>query len=392
MTLRMKIMGGVALLAALGAGIGIAELSHGPTTATAANDHDDHGDEDGDEHGDEHGDEDANVVELTARQIEASGITIVTVGRGGGAEERLSGRVSPTIDARAVVNASIGGRVERVLVAPGARVRAGQGIAVIVSGEAATFRAEADAAAAEAEAARLAYQRDADLGSQGIVARQDVESARARSLAAEAAARAARARAAASGNPNAGGRITITAPIAGVVGAVQVAPGGFVAQGGPIAELSDPARLELVFNAPAAIAASLRPGMTMRIEAPSGAFDAEIVGVGTDAGNLGSATVRARSDSPTMPPAGVAVAGIVVREGAEGGLSVPADAVQTVEGQTVVFVAVDGGFRVTPVLVGRQAGGRVEILGGLDGDERVAAVNAFLLKSELAKGEAEHAH
>ena len=391
MTLKMKIMGGVALLAALGAGIGIAELSHGPTNATAE---DGHGAEDNhDEHGDEHGgEEDANVVELTARQIEASGITVVTVGHGGGAEERLSGRVSPTIDARAVVNASIGGRIERVLVAPGTRVRAGQGIAVIVSGEGATFRAEADAAAAEAEAARLAYQRDADLGAQGIVARQDVEAARARSLAAEAGARAARARAAASGNPNAGGRITITAPIAGVVGAVQVAPGGFVAQGGPIAELSDPARLELVFNAPAAIAASLRPGMTMRVEAPSGAFEAEIVGVGTDAGNLGAATVRARSSDAAMPPAGVAVAGIVVRDGAEGGLSVPADAVQTVEGQTVVFVAVDHGFRVTPVLVGRQAGGRVEILRGLNGDERVAAAGAFLLKSELAKGEAGHAH
>ena len=33
-----------------------------------------------------------------------------------------------------------------------------------------------------------------------------------------------------------------------------------------------------------------------------------------------------------------------------------------------------------------------EILRGLDGDERIAAANAFLLKAELAKGEAEHGH
>ena len=44
------------------------------------------------------------------------------------------------------------------------------------------------------------------------------------------------------------------------------------------------------------------------------------------------------------------------------------------------------------VLAGRRAGGRIEILNGLSGDERVAGTNAFLLKAELAKGEAEHGH
>ena len=44
--------------------------------------------------------------------------------------------------------------------------------------------------------------------------------------------------------------------------------------------------------------------------------------------------------------------------------------------------------RAVPVLAGRQAGGRTEILRGLDEGERIAAANAFLLKAELAKGEA----
>ena len=48
------------------------------------------------------------------------------------------------------------------------------------------------------------------------------------------------------------------------------------------------------------------------------------------------------------------------------------------------------GFRATQVLPGRQANGRTEILNGLTGAERVASTNAFLLKAELAKGEAEH--
>lgn len=58
----------------------------------------------------------------------------------------------------------------------------------------------------------------------------------------------------------------------------------------------------------------------------------------------------------------------------------------------MVFVADDKGFRVTPVLAGRRAGGYIEILNGLSGDERIAGTNAFLLKAELAKGEAEHGH
>lgn len=122
------------------------------------------------------------VVALTPEQIRAAGIAIVAVGGGGGSETRLSGRVEPMVDARAAVAASVGGRVERVLVAPGQSVRAGQALATLVSGDAATFRADADAAVAQAEAARQAYHRDRNLADQGVVARQEVETSRAQSL------------------------------------------------------------------------------------------------------------------------------------------------------------------------------------------------------------------
>ena len=82
--------------------------------------------------------------------------------------------------------------------------------------------------------------------------------------------------------------------------------------------------------------------------------------------------------------------GVIVTGEPSGTLTVPCAAVQTVEGATVVFVRTPTGFRVAPVLVGRQAGDRTEILRGLTGVERVAGANAFLLKAELAKGEVEH--
>ncbi|WP_305230092.1 hypothetical protein, partial [Klebsiella pneumoniae] len=55
------------------------------------------------------------VIELTAEQLQAAGISVVAVSRGGGGETRLSGRVEAMVDARAAVGAVVGGTVERVL-------------------------------------------------------------------------------------------------------------------------------------------------------------------------------------------------------------------------------------------------------------------------------------
>ena len=384
----------VAVLAGAG-GFGLASLLNRPTPAAATSEaHDEEAEGHGEEGG--HAEEakaDEGLIALSPAQVQAAGIQVASVSQGGGGEIRLSGRVAAMVDARASVAASVGGRVERVLVAAGQTVRAGQPLAVIVSGEAATFRAEADAASASAEAARRAYDRDDSLLRQGIIARQEAEASRAQALSAEANVRAARARAAAAGSPNASGRLSVVSPLSGVVTSTAVGPGGFVAQGGVVAEVSDPSRVELVFTAPPTVAGSVRPGAPIRVQGPAGEFSATVVGVAAAAGaETGAAVVRARASSGALPPAGTAVTGALVTGSTGASLTVPSDAVQTVEGGPAVFVAVQGGFRAVPVLIGRQAGGRTEILKGLTGQERIAAANAFLLKAELAKGEAEHGH
>ncbi|WEK57701.1 MAG: efflux RND transporter periplasmic adaptor subunit [Candidatus Brevundimonas phytovorans] len=386
------LMAGVAAVVVLG-GAGLYAMTRSPAEAPAAEGEAGHSEEEG-EHaeGEEAGGEEGVVV-LTAAQITAANIAIVAVTGGGGGETRLSGRVEPMIDARAAVAASVGGRVERVLVAPGRSVRAGQPLAILVSGDAASLRADADAAQANAIAAEQAHSREESLADQGVVARRDAEVAHAQALSAQAAARAARARASAAGSPNASGRLSVTSPISGVVTSVQVGPGGFAAQGGVIAEVTNPARVEIVFNAPPALAAQVRAGSAIRVQGPAGEFDAVVTGVAAGAGAESGATViRARPTGGVLPPAGSAVSGTVVTGGAVSGLTVPSDAIQTVEGASVVFVRTAGGFRAVPVLAGRQAGDRTEILSGLTGAERIAGANAFLLKAELAKGEAEHGH
>lgn len=339
------------------------------------------------------GEREEGMVLLTQVQIEASGIDVVAVSRGGGGETRLSGRVEPSISARATVASVIAGRVERVMVAPGTRVRSGQALAVVVGGEAAAIHADAEVARADADAARQVFRRDRMLVAEGVVARQELETSRARSLAADALARAAAARASAAGQPDANGRVTIRSPQPGVVSAVQIAPGGVVIAGDLVATVLDPEQTELVFSAPPALAADIAPGDRIEVAGPAGHFAAVVVGTAADIHERGGmAVIRARVGSGALPPAGSPVSGIVVSSGHGEGLRVPADAVQTVAGRAMVFVATDEGFRATPVLTGRRAGDRIEVLDGLTGSERIAGRNAFLLKAQLGKGEAEHGH
>jgi cobalt-zinc-cadmium efflux system membrane fusion protein len=75
-------------------------------------------------------------------------------------------------------------------------------------------------------------------------------------------------------------------------------------------------------------------------------------------------------------------------------IAVPEEAVQELDGKRLLFVTADGtGFEPRQVQLGRAAAGMVEVLSGLAEGERYAAKGAFMLKSELKKGELEgHAH
>ncbi|MGA0605272.1 efflux RND transporter periplasmic adaptor subunit [Phenylobacterium sp. VNQ135] len=344
-----------------------------------------------DPHGEEAGHAEGGwMVKLTPQQASAAGVAVVTVSRGGAGDLRLTGRVEAAPSARAAVAAPVSGAVVRVLVAPGTNVEAGGGLVLIRSAEGAAVRAESVAAGAEAEAARAALAREERLFKAGVTARQDFEAARAAAARASAEAVAARAKVAAAGAPEASGETVVRSPIGGVVTALQVAPGGFVAQGGAVAEVANPANVEVVFNAPAEAAAKLRVGAPLKVIGPDGSeAGAVIVGIAPLAqGATGAAVVRARPSGGRLTP-GAAVSAAIATE-AGGYPTAPSEAVQTVAGTPVVFVAEAGGFRAQPVTPGRSGAGYTQIIAGLKGGERIAGRGAFVLKAELAKGEAGH--
>jgi len=378
---RKMLLTGAALTAALGVGFGVARVTDAPPPKA--------GDPD---HAEEHEEGEADFVRLTPQQAAAAGVSIVTVAQGGAGDLRLTGRVAAAPDAHAVIGSPVSGLVQRLLVSPGGQVEAGAGLIAIRSPEGATVTAEVRAAQAEAQAARSAFAREDGLLKAGVVSRQDWEAARTASARASANAVAAQARSSALGSPNSAGEVIVRTPIAGVVTAVQVSPGGYVTQGAALADVANPLRLEVVFSASAEVAAQLKHGGALRIIGPDGSeASAVIVGIAPLAQDTtGAAVIRARSNGGRLTP-GSAVSASVRNKGGSA-LSVPSEAVQSVAGRTVVFVAVANGFTPRSVTVGRSGAGYSEIVAGLTGAERIAGRGAFLLKAELSKGEAEHEH
>jgi len=73
-------------------------------------------------------------------------------------------------------------------------------------------------------------------------------------------------------------------------------------------------------------------------------------------------------------------------------LAIRSEALQTLEGRSVVFVQTDDGFAPRAVELGRSDGEHAEVVSGLEPGVRYVAKNSFILKAELGKGEAEHGH
>jgi cobalt-zinc-cadmium efflux system membrane fusion protein len=65
-------------------------------------------------------------------------------------------------------------------------------------------------------------------------------------------------------------------------------------------------------------------------------------------------------------------------------------ALQSIKGDTVVFVRTENGFDVRKIDAGRQDLQLVEVTAGLTAGERVATANTFVLKAEFGKAEAGH--
>ena len=89
---------------------------------------------------------------------------------------------------------------------------------------------------------------------------------------------------------------------------------------------------------------------------------------------------------------GVGVSADIAVADIEVPVSVRSTALQTVDGERVVFVVTNAGYEPRPVVTGRADEEHTEITAGLAAGERYVATDSFVVKAELEKSEAGHEH
>lgn len=294
----------------------------------------------------------------------------------------LRGVVTAAPDKHAMVAAQVAGRITKLLVSEGDAVRAGTVIAEIerqplddVLAEAEARVAQADVAVENADAAR---RRAEHLVETGIASRQQLDDATARHQTAVSAAVAARAAAAVSRRSVR--RTAVTAPLAGVVIRIFRRPGELVdgTAATVLAEIADPADLELTATAGAADVMRLSRGQAAsvgfavlgdeRVEAVVRAVAPAVDSIS------GLGTVRLSLRPRSSVPIGVyGEASVVIGERA-GVVTLPSGALRTGADGAPEAVVCDGAHaKARAVHVGGRQGARVEIVEGVREGERVVA-------------------
>jgi cobalt-zinc-cadmium efflux system membrane fusion protein len=377
---------------------------HGPHET---HDHDKHGHEEEHEHEEhEHGEE--NVVHLTEAKRKELGIE-VAVAKAGRLQTRfnLSGTIAFNTDRLVHIVPRIPGVVREVRKNLGDSVRAGEVMAVIDSRELADAKAAYLAATERVTLAEDMFQREKDLWEKKISPAQDYLTAKKALAEARIELRVAQQKLQALGVSDASlkqlsgaatslTRYDIVSPLMGSVIEKHVTVGELLKEDTEAFSVADFSTVWVdLYVAPPDLPL-VQKGQKVVISTGTGVPEAE--GEISYIGPMAVEKNRAVLTRVVLPnPEGRFRPGLFVTATLAAGeaavaVLIPHSAVQTIAGKPCVFVQTHEGFERRPVTLGQSNDTHVEVTAGLKAGERYAATETFLLKADLAKGGAEHAH
>ena len=349
----------------------------------------------------EHADE--GEIQLSTQQMVEQGLKLVTVEQG--LVEKvttLPGKLVVNTDQQAHISPNFSGHVEQVNVSLGQKVEKGQILAVLSVPELIDQQANLQMAHSTLELARQEYQREQQLWSQGISPKQDLQRAEYAYRQAQISTQATQSRLKALGASGNQGQFMIKAPISGVISQKDIVVGENVQLANQLFIIDQLDQLWLEFIVPSDYLTQLSPNQVLNFKSlqTGNNFQAKIQTLSAEAdAQTGRLQVRAQvmSQAPELRP-NLMVNIELSQANKSSALRVAKEAIQQVEGKSVVFVATDHGQKVAFKPQEVEVGGRtsddqwVEIKSGLKAGERYVSQGSFLLKSEMEKGEADHGH
>ncbi len=342
------------------------------------------------------------TLALSEAQIQAAGIALEAAGAGAVQQLlQLPGEVRLNQDRSTAIVPRLAAVVESVAVSQGQTVKKGQVLAQLASPEAAELRSQWQAAPKRLGLAQNTYAREKRLWEEKITAEQDYRQAEQSWQEAQITLSAIGQKlsalgldaGAASGSLN---RFALRAPFDGVVIEKNLSLGQALKDDAAVFVVADLRQVWVELQVPAQALPQLKVGELVQVQAS--AFSAQAKGKIAFVGSLlgeqtRTATARVVLDNAQgqwRPGLFVNVAVAASQEQAP--VTVRNEALQTVEGKTVVFVRTAQGFAARPVELGISDGVRSAVKKGLQAGERYAAVGSFVLKAELGKSEAAHEH
>ena len=185
-------------------------------------------------------------------------------------------------------------------------------------------------------------------------------------------------------------RITLTAPIGGVVVELMARDGMTVMAGATLFRINGLSTVWANAEVPESQAALVRPGAKVQAKSPAvpgATFDGKVQALLPDV-NASTRTLKARLELAN--PGSRLVPGMFVQmqfmdQRAEKSLLIPTEAVIQTGKRTLVMVAEEGGrFRPVDVDAGIESAGQTEIKRGLKLGQRVVVSSQFLIDSEAS--------
>ncbi len=332
-----------------------------------------------------------DTVTLSAQQIADAGIEVTrpTVGGVAGAIE-LSATIEGDPQGVQVVSTSVGGRLVSLTRNLGQSVGRGDPLAIIESREAASLKAEVEAARARSALAQSNLRREQRLFAERVSPEQDLVAARTAATEASIALRLAQQQLSATGSGGGAlNRIAVRSPIAGQVIARSATLGQAVAADAELFRVANLSKVTVTTSLVPTDAGRVKPGVRVEVTAPGRRQEGRVTFVSP----ILDETTRLVPVIATLDNAGstwrvgeTVNVSILVPATGDRTVAVPSAAVQMIEDKSFVFVRTATGFRAIPVTLGRTNGGQVTVTAGLTGSERIASTNSFTLKAELGKG------